>query len=82
MFSPHGYLLSFNLSFVFLFARRDSTGSDMSFIFDWIFSSFSNVLQFLGKYWPEPITVHSLHDIFNLEQFETFFVQSCIWTWS
>lgn len=51
MFSPHEYLLLFNLSFISPFVLRDSTASDMSFIFDWIFNGFSNVLQFLGKYW-------------------------------
>lgn len=44
-------ILLFNLSFISPSVLQDSTASNMSFIFDWILNSFSNVLQFLGKYW-------------------------------
>lgn len=43
-------LLLFNLSFISPFVLQDLTASDMSFLFDWIYTGFSNVLQFLGKY--------------------------------
>lgn len=38
------------LQLIFVFVVfQDSTAPDMSFIFDWIYSSFSSALQFLGK---------------------------------